>query len=113
MLTEPEITEVGERRQELKSPLPVTLPSITAFSAFRLPLTEAFCPIVRLPFEVMLPLMEPSKMRSVEQLRSPSIWMSLDKWLLTVGSRLKLRFAKRPRRGTRLRRNSSVKVRMC
>ena len=84
MLTEPLITEVGERRQELNLPSPLTLPSMMAFSAFKLPLTEAFSPIVRLPFELMLPSIEPSKMRSVEQFRSPSIWMSLERWLLTV-----------------------------
>jgi hypothetical protein len=29
-------------------------------------------------------LIDPSKIKSVEQWRSPSISMSLDKWLLTV-----------------------------
>ena len=79
VLTEPVMTEVGESRQELKLPLPLTLPSMTAFSALRSPLTEAFCPIVRLPLELILPVIAPSKMRSVEQFRSPSIWMSLDR----------------------------------
>lgn len=88
MLTEPEMTEVGERRQEVKSPFPATFPSMMALSAFKSPFTEAFCPIVRLPLELMFPVMAPSKIRSVEQLRSPSIWMSLDRWLLTIEMRL-------------------------
>lgn len=87
VLTDPEITEVGEIRQELKSPLPATLPSMMAFSAFRSPFTEAFWPMVRLPLELMFPVITPSKIRSVEQFRSPSIWMSLDRWLLTVEMR--------------------------
>lgn len=78
------MTEVGVSRQEVNSPLPTTLPSMIALEALRSPLTEAFWPIVRLPLEVIFPLMEPSKMRSLEQLRSPSIWMSLDRWLLTM-----------------------------
>lgn len=84
VLTDPEITEVGESRQELKSPLPATLPSMMAFSAFRSPSTEAFWPMVRLPLELMFPVIAPWKIRSVEQFKSPSIWMSLDRWLLTL-----------------------------
>ena len=73
VVTEPEITEVGARRQVEKSPLPSILPSTTAVSAFTFPVTSAFLPITTLPLELMFPLMDPSKIKSVEQLRSPSI----------------------------------------
>jgi hypothetical protein len=73
VLTDPEITEVGESRQELKSPLPATLPSMMAFSAFRSPSTEAFWPMGEASFGI-----DVSGDRSMENKIGGTIQITLD-----------------------------------